>query len=359
MTTTGLRSPVPPPLPASPTRRLPRRLSGHALPPFPEGWYYVASRREVERSQLLGKTWMGEEIVVWCDDRGVICVADAYCPHLGSDLGPQAGGRVCEDRLICPFHGFEFDVSGECVATPLAAPPKQARLGVLETREIAGLVFAWYGVGGREPQWRLPPESPGQDGWSPLLIQSSRFRGHPQETTENAVDLAHLSYVHGFDRVQQVGTVSIDGPLLRTAFDFTQRPSIAGISVGNFDVSAEVTVLGLGYSFVEVHERSIGMDTRLWTLATPVDGTVIDLTLASQVREVRHPKRRIVGMAFLPTALRTQLLNRFVLAQEMLGVRQDEVIWSRKRYRSRPRLCRSDGEIMTYRAWCAQFYPDH
>jgi len=30
----------------------------------------------------------------------------------------------------------------------------------------------------------------------------------------------------------------------------------------------------------------------------------------------------------------------------------------RKRYQSRPRLCRSDGEIMAFRDYCAQFYAD-
>ena len=37
--------------------------------------------------------------------------------------------------------------------------------------------------------------------------------------------------------------------------------------------------IGLGYSFVEVRVHSIGMDLRLWVLATPVDGRLIDVTL--------------------------------------------------------------------------------
>ena len=326
-------------------------------PPFPEGWFFIARRQDLEKTEIIQKTWMGVDIVIWRDDDGIVCVAEAYCPHLGSYLGPDAGGQICAGRLVCPFHGFEFDATGQCVKTPFAAPPRAARLRVFETHEISGMIFAWWGIDARPPQWQLPQESPEEDGWGRPVVQTTRFPGHPQETTENAVDLAHLTYVHGFDRVQQVGPVTVEGPLLRTAFDFTQRVALAGVPVGEFDVSAEVIVLGLGYSLVEVHEHSIGMDARLWTLATPVDGTLIDLTLISQTRKVRHPKRRIVGMAFLPTSLRTELLNRFALSQEMIGVRQDEVIWSRKRYRPRPRLCRSDGEIMTYRAYCAQFYP--
>ena len=68
------------------------------LSPFPEGWYFVASRQAVLKAKLIQKTWMGENVVVWCDDDGRVCVAEAYCPHLGSDLGPDAGGRICAGR---------------------------------------------------------------------------------------------------------------------------------------------------------------------------------------------------------------------------------------------------------------------
>ena len=60
------------------------------LPPFPEDWYFIASRLDVPKAKLIQKTWMGENIVVWCDENGRVCVAEAVCPHLGSDLGPAA-----------------------------------------------------------------------------------------------------------------------------------------------------------------------------------------------------------------------------------------------------------------------------
>lgn len=330
----------------------------HALHPFPEGWYLVATRDEIQREQLLEKHWMGEQVVAWCDDEGRISVSDAYCPHLGSHLGPEAGGRVYDGKLVCPFHGFEFDIGGQCVATPSAAPPRSARLELYETRELAGMIFAWYGTAGRAPQWDLPLEEPEQDGWSGLSFYSTRLRGHPQETTENAIDLSHLSYVHGFSEVTQLGPVDFDAHVMRTNFEFNHAVRVGGLPLGTFDIAAAVSVYGLGYSFVEVHERNIDMRTRLFTLATPTDGEEIELTLASQVRRIEHPQRRLIGMAFLPVWLRTRIMNWFALSLEALGVRQDNVIWSRKRYRARPRLCRSDGEIMAYRAWCAQFYPD-
>ena len=92
-------------------------------------------------------------------------------------------------------------------------------------------------------------------------------------------------------------------------------------------------------------------------LSTPVDDTLIDLSLASQVRELRKPKRWIAGLGFLPARLRAPLLNKFIAMMQYRDVQQDLTIWSRKRYRPHPCLSLSDGEIMPFRAYCAQFYP--
>ena len=149
--------------------------------PFPEGWYFVTSRQALLNARLIQKTWMGENIVVWCDENGRVCVAEVHCAHLGSDLGPAAGGRICDGRLVCPFHGFEYDATGQCVATPFAPAPKAARLRVFETTEVAGMIFAWWGIGGRAPQWHLPADQPDQTGWSNLNIWTNRLPGHPRK----------------------------------------------------------------------------------------------------------------------------------------------------------------------------------
>ena len=329
-----------------------------SLPPFPEGWYFIGTRETVLKKQLVDQAWMGLNIVVWCDEEGNICVAESICAHMGSDLGPAAGGRVVGGWLVCPFHGFEFDTSGRCVATPGAAPARSAQLRVFETREIDGLIFAWWGLHGRPSQWQLPAVPPNGGGWSGFQIRTVRFRGHPQETSENSVDIAHLSYVHGYGNVTNETPVSIEGPCLESRFGFTTNRKIAKIGRLSLEVSAIAQVVGLGYSFVEFQEHSIGMDARLWVLATPVDGTLIDLSIVSRVRELRKPKRRIAGLGFLPRRWRAPIMNKFVADLQIQDVQQDVTIWSRKHYVPRPRLTHSDGEVMKYRAYCAQFYPD-
>lgn len=328
------------------------------LPAFPEGWYFVTSRKTLQRKKLIEKNWMGEEIVAWMGDDGRICVTDAYCAHLGSHMGPTVGGMVRKDCLVCPFHGFEFNTSGECVFTPNAPAPKAVRLKVYETKEINGMVFAWWGIDGRPPQWDIPDESTATGEWTELQFITLRFRGHPQETTENSVDLDHLGYTHGYNDVVSSATLSVDGAHLKSAFDFRVVRKIAGLFKNVSEVSTTVYVHGLGYSYVEIHEKLTNLHSRLWVLATPIDGKCINLTLVAQTRKDLKPERFISGMRFLPAGLRYKLINSIFLKEEKRYVMQDVNIWERKRYLAPPKLGKADGPIGKYRIYCQQFYPE-
>ena len=338
-----------------------RKAPGHTggvdwLPPFPDGWYFVATRASLSGSALIEKKWMGEEIVAWCNGQQEVCVAEAYCPHLGSHLGPTVGGRVQDGCLVCPFHGYTFDTTGKCVATPNAPPPKTAKLRKFPSREINGMILAWWSADGGPPRWELP-ESPSNADWGKVRMTTLRFRGHPQETTENSVDVEHLAYTHGYVDVEP-RSATIEGAYLNSVFDFTVIRRIAGPWKTLARVETDVHVHGLGYSLVEAYEKTLNLHSRLWVLATPVDGTYIDLTLVTQVRKMRSPGHFIMGFGFLPVNWRHRIMTRILLNEEIKFVKQDVVIWERKRFQTPPRLSLSDGPIGRYRRYCRQFYSD-
>ena len=119
---------------------------------------------------------------------------------------------------------------------------------------------------------------------------------------------------------------SLDGAWLESCFDFKRTQTIAGIECFIYDVSAVTHMHGLGYSFVEVREHSIDMESRLWVLATPIDGEQIELTLVGQARQLLGPQRPIVGMRFLPSRLRTRIMDKIIMAEQKRDVLRDVVI---------------------------------
>ena len=325
--------------------------------PFPDGWYFVASVGALRKQTLIERTWLGQEIVAWCNDEGTVCVADAYCPHLGSHLGPTTGGIVRDGCLVCPFHGFQYDVAGRCVATPNAPAPKNAKLKRFETQVVNGLIFAWWSSVGQPPYFTLPTDRQDEDGWTAVGLRTFRLTSHPEHTAENSVDLAHFSYIHGYSDVHQVGPVTVDGAHLRNVFNFKRERSVLGGRL-LFEVSVVTNVHGLGYSAVDITEQTIPFRSRFWVLATPVDGTYMDLVLANQTQETERVRRPIVGLGFLPKRTRAKLMNYVLMEGQVKDVEQDVPVWNRKVFRPRPVLNSKDGKIMLYRRYCSQFYPE-
>jgi len=317
-------------------------VASRPLPPYPNGWYAVGLSSELSRGAVLSRPFMGGELVVYRTRSGVARAVPPYCPHLGAHLGH--GGRVDGELLVCPFHSFAYDVSGACVRTGYGTkPPAPARLDQRPLRESNGLLLAWHGR--RAPAWVVPEVDPG--GWTALRCRSFVLRDHPQETTENSVDLGHFAIVHGYRNVRMLGDAVTDGPCLRTAFA-VEQPLPWSWSALAFEFDTEI--YGLGYSLVNLRVPRLDLEARLWVLPTPIDDRRLPLRLAASLRA---PSRQLPARRFVEAALTELVL--FGLAR---GAKQDFPIWENKRYVERPALAAGDGPIGLYRRWARQFYDE-
>ena len=319
-----------------------------ALHPFPDGWYVIELGSNLRKEQLIEKTWMGTEIIVWRDAAGTVCLADAFCPHLGAHLGPSSGGMVRDGKLVCPFHGFRYDASGKCVATREAPPPRSAQLKTYEVDEANGFIFAYWDNAGRRPEWRIPDLS--TDGWTNRAAKPLRLRAHPQTTSENSVDFSHLAHVHGYRGLQQDEPTTVEGPVLSSSYSFTRSMLTGGLRSIDLSVSIKIEVWGLGVSLVQTQGQSTNLEIRQWIMATPVDGEYIDYWLVVDLRSTSD------WFGLLPRAIRNKVLPKLLLNELVLEVRKDAEIWSRQRYQPRPVLCQSDRDIFRFRRYCEQFY---
>lgn len=309
------------------------------FPGIPVGWYTVATSREVRAGQVVPLKYFGEELVLYRTESGEARLTDAYCPHMGAHLG---AGRVEGENLRCQFHGFEFGGDGRCVRTAYGkAVPRKARLGTWPLREHNGYVFAWYHPQRKPPEWEVPI-LPGQtEGWTAFRTRQIKVKSHPQETSENSVDVGHFVQVHGFGDAWYEGDLNIQGHLLKGAYGIKYR------AFGFAEVTAhfKVEVHGLGYSLVRVEIPRIGARLNLLVLSSPVDHENIILRTAASAKR----------WGPVPATLLLRELGSLGLDRE---VGQDAPIWEAKRYVEKPILAEGDGPIAEYRRYCRQFYPE-
>jgi nitrite reductase/ring-hydroxylating ferredoxin subunit len=107
---------------------------------FSPGWYHFAASTQIKKYKVYTFNYFGTSFVCYRDSQNSIHVFDAYCPHLGAHLG--VGGKIVNDLLICPFHGWKYNATGQCVEIPYCHKvPKRAHLQSYRVQEMNSVVF--------------------------------------------------------------------------------------------------------------------------------------------------------------------------------------------------------------------------
>ena len=324
-----------------------------APPPNPTGWYAPAFSDELPRGSVLTRRFMGRDLVLFRGVSGAAGAVDAHCPHLGAHLGH--GGTVDGDSLRCPFHGFCFDRAGRCVATPYGARLPRGGARAHLVREDHGVLLVHHDDAGAPPAWTVPPVDARR--WTRLAHHALTVRAHPQDTTENSVDVGHFGEVHGYRDIEVQKPLCVDGAYLTTRYAM-RRPASGLLALfADHRVEFEIHVHGLGYSRVEIEVPKIGLRAHQLVLATPTDPGQLTLRLATAIDRFARSSTVHPLLAAVPRRLLGALITRAVQRALVGDVRQDERIWRHKTHVRQPMLAEGDGPIGPYRRWARQFYP--
>lgn len=181
------------------------------MPMIPNQWYAVLESKEVKQGQPVGVTRMGEKLVFWRDSSGKISCLRDFCPHRGVAL---SAGKIIGNHLQCPFHGFEYDVTGQCTLIPAngkSAPfPRQMKAFSYPAYEAYGFIFIWWGEAHGE---LTPPRF--FDNLEKLTYASAHdpWNAHYSRVIENQLDVAHVPFVH-YNTIGRGGATLVDGPLV-------------------------------------------------------------------------------------------------------------------------------------------------
>ena len=307
---------------------------------FPFAWYPIVVGESLAVGEVRSVRLLARDLVLWRDEDGTAHVMDAYCPHLGANLG--IGGRVEGCHLVCPYHWWSWDGEGRNVSIPYSdRVNNKARVRTYRTVERNGFVMFWFHPDAdQSPLWEVPelPEYR-SDEWIAVEPAEWVVRCPWQELAENGPDYVHLRTVHGAATVPVLESLEFDGWFnrLRSTVDFdTPR----GPTPGRIDSD------GFGPGFSVARFSGI-IDTVFFNVTVPIDW---ETTWSMKVYRIRRSgsgeeaelKSRRVGEA-LVRDLRKQMA-------------EDNVIFDNKIHNAAPALVDADGPILQFRKWASKFY---
>jgi phenylpropionate dioxygenase-like ring-hydroxylating dioxygenase large terminal subunit len=155
-------------------------------------WHVVARSLDISSGAIRSARLLGQDLVLWRSDHG-LCAWQDLCMHRGAKL---SGGRIHDDCLICPYHGWQYDASGRCVnipAHPQQPPPARARTITCQIAEKYGLIWVCLGKAKGDP----PGFSEADDSsFRKVHAGPYLFKAHGPRVIENFLDVGHFPFVH-------------------------------------------------------------------------------------------------------------------------------------------------------------------
>jgi phthalate 4,5-dioxygenase len=138
---------------------------------------------------------LGERLLAFRDSEGRVGLIDEFCAHRGASLFL---GRNEECGIRCSYHGWKYDIHGQCVELPSAPQiaPKM-RIKAYPCIERGDIVWAYMGPPDKQPnlpelEWCLLPSS---HRYVSKRLQECCYL----QAMEGGIDTTHASWVHRYE----------------------------------------------------------------------------------------------------------------------------------------------------------------
>jgi vanillate O-demethylase monooxygenase subunit len=115
-------------------------------PNYPFNCWYVAATSDEVGPTLMGRRLLGMPVVLYRRGSGEVVAMEDRCIHRAF---PLSAGHLEGDRVVCGYHGFEYDPDGRCVAVPSQENVLQgAGVRTYPVQEDAPFIWIWLGEPG-------------------------------------------------------------------------------------------------------------------------------------------------------------------------------------------------------------------
>lgn len=138
---------------------------------------------------------LGEKLIAFRDSNGRVGIMDHRCPHRGASLFL---GRNEDCGIRCVYHGWKFDVAGNCLDMPNVKPrhsfADKIKAKAYQAIERSGLVWVYMGDAAKAPPF---------PALEPLLLPEGQMRirwaqrnCNWLQAIEGDIDTSHFGFLH-------------------------------------------------------------------------------------------------------------------------------------------------------------------
>jgi vanillate monooxygenase len=156
-------------------------------------WYVAAWSDEVTRTPL-GRTVLGEDVLLYRTEAGEAVALENRCAHRRL---PLSLGRLVGDTVECAYHGLVYDRTGRCTKVPGQELPRIIGVKSYPLIERDQFVLIWIGNPAKADPGKVisfPRLSDPEWGVTKVRLHVA---GNFLLILDNLLDLSHVAYVHG------------------------------------------------------------------------------------------------------------------------------------------------------------------
>jgi phenylpropionate dioxygenase-like ring-hydroxylating dioxygenase large terminal subunit len=161
-------------------------------------WYVIGEKTKFKNNKAQKITIWNNDYVVWRNNTDYYAM-DNYCSHKGASL---AIGKISNNNIICPYHGYEFNSNGTLCKVPglnFCNTPihNQNSYNIIEKN---GLVYLNIinNIFYKPYEINIYEEPEAKDSNFKSILINTNFNAYGRIVSENSLDVMHIGFVHTF-----------------------------------------------------------------------------------------------------------------------------------------------------------------
>jgi len=169
-------------------------------------WYVVGKKQDFATNNPKKIQIWNRNYAVWKDSNGTFYALDDVCPHKGASL---SNGKVSNNNIICPYHGYEYNVNGTLTKVPGICFQHSpiydiSKYNILEKN-------GWVYLNTRAVNTSGLIDTTGDNIYSEPEVAKNFsvvdlemiYNCYSRILSENSLDVMHIAFVHTFGNKQK------------------------------------------------------------------------------------------------------------------------------------------------------------